>query len=142
MMNEIISNNERVRRIESPYNNLQHQFDHSKDVQDLLWCTKGILEFNLFQLIPKVTYDDWMVCLYLLDNKLYYITEEDITEVEVIEVLECYEDGNVITPYGVLTDEDDILDYVKDYLCCGEADDMSCYAYFEVKHIGKTNEEE
>ena len=134
-MKEIISTNERVRRIQSPYPNLQYQFDHDSRVMELLWKTKGLMAFNMWELFPKITYDDWFICSYLRDGKLYYITTEDITEVEVKELLECDKDGNVITPYGVMTDDDDIIAYVKDCVCCGQADDLSCYVYFIEKQL-------
>lgn len=119
----------RVKHIESPYVNIQTQIDRKTDIVELLVSNADIDNYDLSAMIPKVTYDDWIVCLYK-DGKLYRIDEEDIIEVTVIEVLEYNSDFEVIKPNGEVMDDEELFDYC-DCLCCGEADDMSCYVYFE-----------
>lgn len=121
---------ERVKQIDSPYNNIGHQFKADEDYADFFSENQDLVNYDLFQMIPKVTYDDWVVCLYEKDDKLYRINEEDVVEVEAIEVLEYNLDFEVIKENGEPMDEDEFFDYC-DCLCCGEADDMSCYVYFE-----------
>jgi hypothetical protein len=45
-------------------------------------------------------------------------------------VLEYNSDFNVIKENGEPMEEDEFFDYC-DNLCAGEADDMTCYVYFE-----------
>jgi hypothetical protein len=121
---------ERVKSIDSPYDNIGNQFKRDKELADFFSENQDLKNYDLFQMIPKVTYDDWIVCLYANDGKLYQIDEEEIVAVEVVEVLEYNKDFEVIKENGELMDEDELLDYC-DCLCCGEADDMTCYVYFE-----------
>lgn len=122
---------ERVKSIDSPYDNIGNQFKRDKKLADFFSENENLEEYDLFQMIPKVTYDDWIVCLYTKDDKLYYIGEEYIAEVGVIEVLEYNEDFEVIKENGEPMDEDDFLDYCDHESYAGEADDMTCYVYFE-----------
>jgi hypothetical protein len=122
--------NERVKSIDSPYDNIGNQFKNDKELANFFSENQDLVNYDLFQMLPKVTYDDWIVCLYTKDDKLYRIDEEEIIEIEVVEVLEYNKNFEVIKENGEPMDEDEILDYC-DSLCCGEADDMSCYVYFE-----------
>lgn len=119
----------RVKFIKSPYVDIQTQIDRETDTVELLANNMDIDNYDLSAMIPKVTYDDWIVCLYK-DDKFYRIDEEDIIEVTPIAVLEYNEDFEVIKPNGVPMDDEELFGYC-DCLCCGEADDMSCYVYFE-----------
>lgn len=122
--------NNRVKCIESPYADIQYQIDKNTDIVDLLEFNKDIGNYDLSLMIPKVTYDDWVVCHYTKDDKLYRIDEESIIEVKCIEVLEYNKDFNVIKENGEPMEEDEFFDYC-DSLCAGEADDMTCYVYFD-----------
>ena len=124
-----MDNISRVKHIESPYVDIQTQIDRETDIVELLAGNTDLYNYDLSAMIPKVTYDDWIVCLYK-DDKFYRIDEEDIIEVTPIAVLEYNEDFEVVDLNGNIMTEEELFDYC-DYLCCGEADDMSCYVYFE-----------
>ena len=119
----------RVKYIESPYVDIQTQIDRETDTVVLLSDNVDRNSYDLSAMIPKVTYDDWVVCLYK-DGKFYHIDEEDIIEVVPIEVLEYNEEFEVIKPNGQPMSDEELFSYC-DCLCCGEADDMSCYVYFK-----------
>lgn len=121
---------DRVKSIDSPYDNIGNQFKRDKELAEFFSENQDLTDYDLFQMIPKVTYDDWIVCLYTKDDKLYKIDEEYIVDVEVIEVLEYDTNFEVIKENGEPMDEDELFDYCA-CTCCGEADDMSCYIYFE-----------
>jgi hypothetical protein len=126
----VMNKTDRVKSIDSPYDNIGNQFKRDKELAEFFSENQDLADYDLFQMIPKVTYDDWIVCLYKKDDKLYRINEEDIIEMEVVEVLEYDNNFEVIKENGEPMDEDELFDYC-DCLCCGEADDMSCYIYFE-----------
>ena len=64
---------ERVKSIDSPYDNIGTQFKRDKKLADFFSENEDLEKYDLFQMVPKVTYDDWIVCLYTKDDKLYYI---------------------------------------------------------------------
>jgi hypothetical protein len=119
----------RVKHIDSPYTDIQTQIDKKTNIVELLVSNADIDNYDLSAMIPKVTYDDWIVCSYK-DGKLYRIDEEDIIEVTPIEVLEYNKNFEVRKPNGKVMSDEELFEYC-DCLCCGEADDMSCYVYFE-----------
>ena len=119
----------RVKHIESPYADIQTQINRETDIAELLDGNVDVDNYDLSAMIPKVTYDDWIVCLYK-DGKLYRIDEESIIEVTPIEVLEYNKNFEVVGRNGKIMNDEELFDYC-DCLCCGEADDMSCYVYFE-----------
>ena len=121
---------ERVKCIKSPYYNVGEQFKRDKDLADFFGKNPDLVKYDLFKMEPLVTYDDWIVCVYTKDDKLYQIDEECITEVEVVVVLEYNSDFEVIKENGEPMDDDELFDYCA-CTCCGEADDMTCYVYFE-----------
>lgn len=128
--------NNRIKFVDSPFADIQTQINRDTDITELLKSNKDVDNYDLSAMIPKVTYNDWIVCHYTKDDKLYRIDEEDIIEVEVMEVLEYNQDFDVIKEDGEPMDEDDFFDYCNgDELCAGEADDMTCYAYF--KEVGE-----
>ena len=114
----------RVAAIESPYADIQTQIENGKMIGDksVEWLEfHEILEdldFNLFEMWPKVTYDVWMVCYYEEDGRLYYIDKDSVVVVVPTEIIEYEPNADVYT------------DMHKGF-CCGEADDMSCFVYFE-----------
>lgn len=113
-------NYNRVTRIDSPLMNLKEltEFHNTK-----------LKNYNLTEMYPKVTYDDWIVCYYKINDKLYYITKDDIKEVNVVAVINYDNNFEPVDSNGnIITEE--LADYY-DCLCCGEADDCSCYVYFE-----------
>ena len=121
--------NNRVKSINSPYDNIQAQINRNTEIVELLQFNEDVDSYDLSAMIPKVTYDDWIVCLYTKDDKLYRIDEEGIIEVECVEALEYNENFEVIKENGEPMEEDELFDYC-DNLCAGEADDMTCYVYF------------
>ena len=122
-----------VKRINSPYDNIGNQLQRDTRLVQLLKENAQLTEYDLYKMIPKVSYDDWVVCLYEEDNKFYYIDEELVTEVIPTMVLhpdEKYktyftEDGKAIHDL-----EDLALHLNLEYFCCGEGDDMQSYIVF------------
>jgi hypothetical protein len=127
--------NSRVKCINSPYADIQTQINRNAEMLELEF-NEDVDNYNLAQMIPKVTYDDWIVCHYTKDDKLYRIDEESIIEVKCTEVLEYNSDFNVIKENGEPMEEEEFFDYC-DNLCAGEADDMTCYVYFEEFNKGE-----
>lgn len=119
----------RVRHINSPYADIQTQINRRTNIIKMLKDNVDVDNYDLSAMIPKVTYDDWIVCSYK-DGKLYRIDEEDVTEVIPIKVLEYNKNFEVKKPNGKVMSDEELFNYC-DCLCCGEADDMSCYVYFE-----------
>lgn len=122
-----------VRNIESPYDRIGKQMERDPKIKELLKDNINLEEYDLNKMIPKVTYDLWSVCLYEEDNKLYYIDEVIITEVEPIEILLKDKKYNTyFDEHGTEIFVEDIIQYISDmdYLCCGEADDMKSYIVF------------
>lgn len=127
--------NNRIKCINSPYADIQTQINRNAEMFELEF-NQDLVNYDLAQMIPKVTYEDWIVCHYTKDDKLYRIDEESIIEVKCIEVLEYNSDFNVIKENGEPMEEDEFFDYC-DNLCAGEADDMTCYVYFEEFNRGE-----
>ena len=65
--------NNRVKSINSPYDNIQAQINRNTEIVELLQFNEEVDSYDLSAMIPKVTYDDWIVCLYTKDDKLYRI---------------------------------------------------------------------
>ena len=135
MKTDIKKNNlhDEVARIKSTYINMGKQIELDSSVKELLKNNEHIKNFDMYKMIPKVSYDDWTVCLYEEDNKFYYIDEDSITQVEPKMVLhpdEKYktyftEDGKPI--YGL----EELAEQVNfEFYCCGEGDDMNSYIVF------------
>ena len=124
--------NKAARQIISRYDDFGTQMNVCWELADKYGFNVDLGKFDLFQMKPKVSYDDWMICLYEADNKFYIIDEECISEVEPISMLK-YDKNFVATTFdGVkLTTDEEIFDYCE---CAfsGEADDMSCYVYFNL----------
>ena len=123
---------ERVKCINSPFDSIGNQMEKDEELNSFLSENTDLTRYDLFKMTPKVTYDDWIVCLYEKDGKLYRLDEEEIIEVDVMEILEYNEDFQVIKEDGEPMEDDDFFDYCNgDELCAGEADDMTCYVYFK-----------
>ena len=125
--------NEIIRKIQSPYRNIADQLKFCKEVKELFKDTVDLDKYDLSKMMPKVSYDDWMVSLYQENNKFYYMDCEEIVEVEPIMILNCDEkyktyftnDGKAIFRL------EDLVNYLStDYLCCGESDDLNKYIVF------------
>ena len=113
----------RVAAIDSPYADVQTQVEKclmigNHDIDWLIYNEALNDFFDLFEMIPKVTCDDWMVCYYTNDGGLYYIDADSIVPVVPTEIVE-YEPN------------EDVCTDVHKGFCCGEADDGSCFVYFE-----------
>ena len=119
-----------VHDINSPFDNLANQFERDIVFAHRFAENTDLKNYDLSKMLSKVTYDDWIVCLYTEDEKLYYITEEDVTEVEPIAILMYNENFEALDENGEIIEEDEVFDYC-DNLCCGESDDMRFYVFFE-----------
>ena len=109
-----------VKSINSPYKNFKEICETEETPIDL----EELEGFDLSKLMPKVIDDDAIgVYEYLNDGKLYLIDENGITEVIPTHIL-FEEDGYI---------EMDEVELFDKYDCTfsGEADDLSCYIYFE-----------
>lgn len=125
--------NEIVRKIKSPYRIISEQIKYDEEVKDLLKDTKGLDKYDLSKMMPKVTYDNWMVCLYEEDNKFYYINEEQIEEVEPIIIFHCDSKYRTYFDYNgkVIFRLDEIENHIScDYSHIGESDDMDKIVVF------------
>ena len=109
-----------VRSIESP---LRSFYDLCELAGGRL-SAKELSDFDLKKLVPKVV-DDFNngVYEYCLTGKLYFYNEGEVTEVVPTHIL-FDEDG-----YADM--DDDELMGMYDNIYCGEADDCSCYVFFE-----------
>ena len=122
-----------VRKIESPYNNIKAQMESDENINKLFKNTSKIEEYDLNKMIPKVSYDRWSICLYEENNKLYYIDEDEISEVIPTKMAtfdEKYK-AAVDDTGKVLTEIEEFFDYGSDSFCCGQSDDMKYYILFE-----------
>lgn len=120
-----------ISEIESPYDNILNQFNNDKEVKKFLSENEDVDKYDLSQMMPKVTYDEWIVCLYLKDNKLYCIDEEDITDVKPVSILMYNDNFEAVKENGEKMTDDEIMEYYEDYSYAGEADDMRSYIFFE-----------
>ena len=60
--------------IESPYDNILNQSNADNEIKNFLSKNEDVENYDLSLMMPKVSYDDWIVCLYQKDNKLYCIS--------------------------------------------------------------------
>lgn len=120
-----------VCEIESPYDNILNQFNADNEIKNFLSENEDVENYDLSLMIPKVSYDDWIVCLYQKDNKLYCISDVDIAEVKPVTVLLYDNNFNVIKDNGDVMSEEEIINYYDDYSYAGEADDMRSYIFFQ-----------
>ena len=128
-----MNKNEIIFGLNTPYAPISKWLAKDTDFADSFAYVKESDKYDWSRMIPKVTYDDWIVCHYLVDNKLYRIDMEDciIEEVVAVEVLQYDEKYRALDHDGNIVDEDKLFTYC-DNLCCGESDDMSCYIYFDI----------
>jgi hypothetical protein len=126
-----LDKNDLVKSLRCPYAPIAKWLETDTDFADRFSYLKGTDRYDWSKMVPKVTYDDWIVCLYTVDDKLYRIDMEEfvVEEVSVVEVLEYDEKNRPVDANGNTIDEDKLFTYC-DNLCCGESDDMSCYIYF------------
>lgn len=122
-----------IRTIESPYRNIGEQIKYDTGMEKMFKKTKDIEKYNLEKMFPIVTYDDWIVCQYAEDNKLYYLDAEEIVEVAPckIAVFDNKYDTAVAEDGKILTALDDFYMYGGGCLCCGMTDDMKYYIGFD-----------
>ena len=118
-----------VTSIESPMKRLGPLIDTDIESYAVFAGNEKLPLYNLNEMVPKVTYDDMGVWQYLKDGKFYYIDEKDVIEVEPIEVAYPDFDGKYYDEEGNFYMED-ALRLMVDCFFTGEADDLSCYVYF------------
>lgn len=118
-------------QVVTPYDTIDNQLEADKALATIWKDNKDLENYFLSQMIPKVTYDDWCVCLYMEDKKLYYINEEGVSAVEPVDMLAYNEDFEVLKEDGEPMTEEEIYDHCPDYLCAGETDDMKYFFFFE-----------
>ena len=126
--------NEIIRKIQSPYRNIADQLKFCKEVKELFKNNTCLDKYNLSKMMPKVSYDEWMVCLYEDDNKFYYFDEDGIMEVEPIMIFHCDEKYKTYFDNNgkAIINTDQIENYIPcSYLCCGESDDLNKWIVFK-----------
>ena len=103
----------------------QHEFG------GLIANNTDIKNYDLHQMLPKVSYDDWMVCWYKVDDKFYLIDDEQVVEVIPVFAFKYHSNFTAVDDEGNVVDDDDLITYYPaDY--CGETDDMQGYVYFDI----------
>lgn len=128
MVRNLHGNEDIVQFIQSPIKNFEQMWkEENWDLPQL-----EELSFNWDEMQPKVTYSKEEVILYGVyrysDGCFYYINEDGVLRVEPSRILipknERYYDEQ-----GKIIDDELLFDlYPSDV--CGEADDFSCYVYF------------
>lgn len=109
----------RIKSINSPYMDLKGICEVAETSIDL----NNLNGFNTGALIPKIIDDDSIgIYEYLIDGNLYLVDEDGITQVYPTHIL---------FPEEYMEMEDEELFNKYDCVFCGEADDFTCYAYFE-----------
>lgn len=133
MKNEKRDLSEIVRKVKSPYNNIKAQMEADADINKLFENNPKVKDYDLSKMMPKVSYDRWSICLYEEDNKLYYLDEEEISEVIPSKIATFDEKyRSAIDETGkVLTEIEEFYDYGCYSFCCGQSDDMKYYILFE-----------
>ncbi len=123
----------RVCSIKEVYLNLGIQMQSEVTESETLNLKNNVdlSKYDLYRMKPKVTYDDWCVCLYDADNRLYYINEDNIMPVKVCGLFEYDDRFQAMDENGKIIEEEQLIDHYS-CTCCGEADDASCYVYFDM----------
>lgn len=125
--------NEMVKNLRGPYACIGKWLEEDIDFADRFAYMKDADKYDWYQMRPKVTYNEWIICLYKVDNKLYRLDMEDfvVEEVVVAEVLEYNDKYQPIDENENVVPDDKLPNYC-DNICCGESDDISCYIYFNL----------
>lgn len=118
-----------VESIESPMKRFGVLLDTDIESYEIFAGNEKLPNYSLNEMVPKVTYDEFGVWQYLKDGKFYYIDEKDVVEVEPVEVAYPDSDGRYYDENGRFYVED-TLRMMLDCFFTGEADDLSCYVYF------------
>ena len=121
-----------ISKINSPFDTIQNQID--KDAEDKvlrLYRNKDLDKYDLSKMEPKLTYYEWIICQYLEDNKLYYIGDDTIEEVEPVLIFKYNEDFEPVDENGRELTREESHKYIDMYPICGEADDMASYIHFK-----------
>ena len=109
-----------IRAVDSPLKS----FHDLCELSNGRMSSKELSDFDLKKLVPKFVDDDNNgVYEYRLTGKFYLYNDGEVTEVIPTHIL-FEEDG-----YREMDDEE--LMSMYDSIYCGEADDFSCYAFFE-----------
>jgi hypothetical protein len=117
----------------SCYVSIAKQLEKDYDMACWFENVSNASDFDCSAMSPRVTYAEWIVCLYEKNNKLYCIDFErgKIMEVVLAELLPYNDKFQAIDKDGNVVTDDSLHNYV-DNNYCGESDDMSCYVYFNL----------
>lgn len=128
-----MNKSEMIGKLRCPFASIARQLELDTDFAERFAHLKDIDKYDWSKMMPRVTYNDWIVCVYLADNKLYRIDLEDcvVEEVVVAEVLEINECGRIVDENGNVIGDEVLPSYCDNY-CCGESDCMNYYIYFNL----------
>ena len=101
------------------------------DATKLFEANPDLKKYDLSQMFPKVSYNDWRICWYKVDDKFYLIDDERVVEVIPVFGFEYHSNFTAVDDEGNVVDDDALITYYPaDY--CGETDDMQGYFYFDI----------
>ena len=122
-----------VAAMHNVYVSIAEQLKTDHDLACLVEHVKDADKYDWNKMRPRVTYSDWIVCIYEHDNKLYCIDFDQcvVREVDVVDILSYNDHHEPVDANGNVIDDDDLHGY-RDSDYCGESDDMNCYIYFEL----------
>lgn len=126
-MNEKQKAAERLSEVKSPYATLD-KWKGRDDIVKMLKTNPDVAEYDLGCMQPVVTYDDWVICRYK-DGRFYCFDEDGVAEVTPTQVLEYNQRFEAILPNGTIAKGELACLYPCNF--SGEADDCSCFVYFD-----------
>lgn len=120
-----------LKQVNQVHCDIATQIDRECDFAKVIASNPDLGDYDLHQMLPKVSYDDWVICWYKPNDKFYCIDEEQVVEVIPVFGFEYHSNFTAVDEDGNVVDEDDLLDYYPaDW--CGETDDMQGYIYFDI----------
>jgi hypothetical protein len=120
-----------LKHVDQVHCDIAAQIERKCDFANVIVANPDLKNYDLNQMLPKVSYDDWAVCWYKADDKFYLIAEDSIVEVIPVFAFEYHTNFTAVDDEGNVIDDDDLIDYYPaDY--CGETDDMQGYVYFDL----------
>ena len=125
----------RIIAVESPYADLNAQMIND---EEFALAMKPVVENYTYEwdrMIPKMTYDEWVICLYEKDNVLYFIDLDGDTAEPLVRPVTCVHIAEYDNGFDSMNDNSTLMDNeFYGSFCCGEVDDCTGYAFFELRN--------